>query len=173
MTYVFRRLDLFTDTAFDEQELARYLNTAYDLELDFIAKHTIKGEISGVQVDCIAHRYPWLAPPLLENGIRFAGFEDIAAMKLNAITGNGTRLKDVIDVAYMSERLSLNEMLHAYGRKYMANTLIPVKAITYFNDINFYEPICMTENVKFDWKKIANRLQKMQKYPDKLFPRIA
>jgi len=36
---------------------------------------------------------------LLIEGIRFASLEDIAAMKLNAVIGNGTRLKDFVDIA--------------------------------------------------------------------------
>ena len=43
---------------------------------------------------------------------------DIAAMKLNAIAGNGTRIKDFIDLAYLSTLLSLGEMLEAYEHKY-------------------------------------------------------
>ena len=162
-------LDLFSDISFDEGELSGYLISEYNLELDFIAKCTIKGEIEGVQIDCIAHRYPWLALPREECDIRLADLSDIAAMKLNAIAGNGTRVKDFIDVAYLSTRLSLNEMLNAYERKYKVNLLSPIKALTYFEDINFEEPIKMTGKACFNWKKIVKRLNEMQRSPDKKF----
>ena len=58
---------------------------------DFIDKETVKGEIEGIKVDCIAHKYPWLKNPIEINGIRLAEYEDLAAMKLNAIVGNGTQ----------------------------------------------------------------------------------
>lgn len=93
---------------------------------------------------------------------RLASLEDIAAMKLNAITGNGTRIKDFIDIAYLSSIFSLNQMLDFYYLKYHSNTLIPMKAITYFDDINFNEPLKML-NGKFSWKVIANRLEKNAK----------
>lgn len=51
-------LDLFTSQPFDAEELTDYLRTNYGFELDFISTNTVKGEINGVQVDCIAHQYP-------------------------------------------------------------------------------------------------------------------
>ena len=72
----------------------------YRLQTDFMAFATVKGEIDDVQIDCIAHSYPWIKPFAVEEGVRLASLEDICAMKLNAIAGNGTRIKDFVDVAY-------------------------------------------------------------------------
>ncbi|MEY8590216.1 hypothetical protein AALK14_02025 [Butyricimonas hominis] len=63
----------------------------------------------------------------------------------------------------------MNEMLNAYERKYKMNLLIPIKALTYFEDINFEEPIKMTGKACFNWKKIAKRLNEMRRSPDKKF----
>lgn len=162
-------LDLFSDLSFDESELSFYLVENYDLELDFISRSTLKGEIRGVQIDCISHQYPWLSPCVEEDVIRLASPVDIAAMKLNAIAGNGTRIKDFIDLAYLSTLLSLGEMLEAYEHKYKANVIMPLKALTYWEDINFDEPIRMLGSAPFKWKKIEKRLLQMQKYPQKRF----
>jgi hypothetical protein len=51
-----------------------------------------------------------------DDSIRKAGFTDLAAMKLNAISGNGTRIKDFIDIAFLSGKLSLNQMLRGYEK---------------------------------------------------------
>ncbi len=110
-------LDLFCNESFDENKLTDYLRTEYNFELDYIDKETVKGEVDGVKLDCIAHKYPWLTTPVVENEIRLAGYNDIAAMKLNAITGNGSRLKDFIDISFLSAYLTLNEMLNAYQLK--------------------------------------------------------
>jgi len=67
----------------------------------------------------------------LAGNIRLAGFIDIAAMKPNAITGNGTRIKDFIDIAYLSSKIPLNKMLEGYEMKYNANPIIPIKAIAF------------------------------------------
>jgi hypothetical protein len=162
-------IDLFSANTFDENELAGYLKTKYYFELDFISKNTLKGEIKGVQLDCIAHQYPWITPPCLEENIRLASFEDIAAMKLNAIVGNGTRIKDFIDIAYLSCKIPLKKMLDGYELKYNANPIIPIKAIAYFDDINFNEPIKMAHYSKLNWEKIAKRLKSMQGYPNRIF----
>jgi len=106
------------------------------------------------------------------NGIRLAGFRDIAAMKLNAVVGNGTRIKDFIDIAYLSSKISLNEMLNAFQLKYQSNPIMVLKAMTYFDDINTDEPIRMLVSENFDWKKIKKQLELMIKFPDKLFETI-
>lgn len=163
-------LDLFCVKYFDEHLLLDYLRTKYAFELEFSAKSTLKGEISGVKIDCLAHPYPLLQEPFCEGVIRLAGFQDLAAMKLNAISINGTRIKDFIDLAYLSSRMTLSEMLEAYSKKYNSNPLVPIKALTFFNDINFLEPIVMINQPKFNWKVIEKRLLEMQRKPDQLLP---
>lgn len=95
---------------------------------------------------------------------------DLAAMKLNAISINGTRIKDFIDIAYLSSTMTLTEMLEAYSIKYNSNPLVPIKALTFFNDINLQEPIVMMNQPKFNWKVIEKRLLEMQRKPDQLLP---
>ena len=162
-------LDLFSTDAFNENNLADYLRANYPFTLDFISKNTLKGEINDVQIDCIAHQYPWIDSPVFTEGIRMANYPDIAAMKLNAISGNGTRLKDIIDLAYLSEKISFNQMIQGYEKKYHSNPIIPVKSITWFDDINFSEPIKMLTKTKFNWNVIAKRLKNMHNYPDRIF----
>jgi len=162
-------IDLFSSTSFNENELADYLRTKYHFELDFISKNTLKGEIGGVQLDCIAHQYPWINSLIIEENIRLASFEDISAMKLNAISGDGTRLKDFIDIAFLSSKIPFNGMLNGYMVKYNANPVIPIKALSYFDDINFNEPVKMALNSKFNWGKIEKRLKNMQEYPNRIF----
>jgi hypothetical protein len=105
---------------------------------------------------------------IIEN-IRLASFTDIAAMKLNAISGNGTRVKDFIDIAFLSSEISLNQMLIAYEQKYKSNPLMPLKGLLYYDGINFNEPIKMTGKDSFNWKVIEKRLKLMHKFPDKIF----
>ena len=90
-------------------------------------------------------------------------------MKLNAIAGNGTRIKDFIDVAELSVYYSLNQMLDFYERKYNANTLMPLKAIIFFDDINLSEPVRLTNGKRLNWKKYATRLLRMEEQPDRIF----
>jgi predicted nucleotidyltransferase component of viral defense system len=162
-------LDLFVNQDFETEELREYMERTYRLETDYLAFATVKGEINGVQVDCIAHSYPWIRPFVEEEGIRLASMEDICAMKLNAIAGNGTRIKDFIDVAFLSSLYSLNQMLSFYEEKYHANPLMPLKGIVFFDDINMEAPVKMTDGKTLNWKKIEKRLLDMEKYPNKVF----
>lgn len=162
-------LDLFCVNYFDERLLLDHLRVKYDFELDFSSKSTLKGEIDGVKVDCLAHPYPWLQEPLFEGSIRLATLSDLAAMKLNAVAISGTRVKDFIDLAYLSSTMTLSNMLEAYSKKYNSNTIVPTKALTFFDDINYQEPISMMNIQKFNWKVIEKRLLEMQRKPDHLF----
>ena len=165
-------LDLFTEKEFEADELREYLEQHYHLQTDYLAFATVKGEVEGVQVDCIAHAYPWLKPFAVEEGIRLASLEDICAMKLNAIAGNGTRIKDFVDVAHLSSRFSLEQMLKFYEEKYQANPLMPLKGIVYFADINKNAPVKMANGKPLDWKSIEKRLLAMEKFPQKIFPKL-
>ena len=90
--------------------------------------------------------------------------EDIVAMKLSAIADNGSRLKDFIDIAFLSTRFPFNLMLRLYERKFPGSNLIrPFKAITYFE-----EDIVML-NGKYDWKLIERRLIDMTQIQNKVF----
>ena len=60
-------------------------------------------------------------------------------------------------------------MLEAYQKKYNSNTVMPLKAIVFYNDINFNEPIKMAENKHFKWEEIEKRLRLMHKLPNKVF----
>ncbi|MDZ7608185.1 MAG: nucleotidyl transferase AbiEii/AbiGii toxin family protein [Cyclobacteriaceae bacterium] len=56
--------------------------------------------LDSVKVDIVNYAFPWLEPDFSEDGIRMATLKDIAAMKLNAITGRGTK-KDFVDISFL------------------------------------------------------------------------
>jgi len=165
-------LDLFTQVSFDENETLSHLENMYKFQLDYQSKNTLKGSIESVKIDLITHNYP-LAKHLSNiEDVRMASLEDIAAMKLNAIAGNGTRLKDFIDIAYLSSSLTLSQMIDAYEEKYSSrNPAMVIKALDYHNDINFNEPIKMLDG-EYKWENIKHRLDQMTLNPAKLFDKI-
>lgn len=162
-------LDLFTPYSFDTPKLKNYLEKVYDFRTGYMEKDTLKGTIMGIKIDCITYAYDTLESPYTEMGIRLYSIEDIIAMKLSAIADNGARLKDFIDIAYLSTRFSFYSMLKCYERKYpKANVIRPFKAITYFNDIDFDEDIVML-NTSFQWGKIERRLIAMTQDQSQIF----
>ncbi|MCY7361603.1 MAG: hypothetical protein LH629_05975 [Ignavibacteria bacterium] len=78
---------------------------------------------------------------MIEN-IRLASLADISAMKVNVIFRSGERVKDYVDLAYLSSYFSLLDIQEFYAKKYPnSNPIMMFKALTFYDDINFKEPI--------------------------------
>jgi hypothetical protein len=164
-------LDLFSYQHFDAISLAEHLTQNYNFEkADVRDKDTVKGFIDDVKIDIIAHIYPLVDEPFIaENVIRLYGISDIAAMKLATISDSGKRLKDFVDIAFLSTQMSLNQMLAAYSKKYKgSNVLHALRGLSYFNDIDFDVSIDLINNT-FSWKKIEKRIREMIKYENRIF----
>ncbi len=130
-------IDLFSKKDFDENFIMEVIGKKYSFEKKFSRKNTIIGFINNIKVDFISHAYNYVKPPVTEEGITYLSKEDIAAMKLNAISNSGQRLKDFIDVYYLLQYFSVNDMIGFFEIKYPnVNPLIPLKAINYFDDID-------------------------------------
>jgi len=130
-------LDLFTQHDFDTQQLLEYLETHYHFSLRYSSANTLKGIISGINLDFIAHKYPLSGKPVIIEGVRLLSIEDIAAMKLNAISGDGTRAEDFIDIYFILKQYSLKEILAFYSLKYTERNLLhTLKSLSWFDDID-------------------------------------
>lgn len=165
-------LDFFTSESFDLEEVKMMLIKKYDFKVSYSRSQTLKGFINGVKVDFIKFDYPHLHNCDIIDEVRIESVPDIIAMKLLSITDNGSRIKDFIDIAYLSSWFSLEEMLQFFIRKITnSNIMMPIKALTYFDDIDFNESIVMLNN-DFDWNKIAGRLIDMTKEPNRIFEKL-
>ena len=165
-------LDFFSSEYFDLEEVKMMLIKKYDFKVSYSRSQTLKGFINGVKVDFIKFDYPHLHNCDIIDEVRIESIPDIIAMKLLSITDNGSRIKDFIDIAYLSSWFSLEEMLQFFIRKITnSNIMMPIKALTYFDDIDFNESIVMLNN-DFDWNKIAGRLIDMTKEPNRIFEKL-
>lgn len=90
--------------------------------------------VDGIKVDIVNYKYPWLDDVVLEQGLRLASVSDIAAMKITAIIGRGTK-KNFIDIAFLLHHFSLEEILHFYAAKYNdSSVFMAMKSLAYFDD---------------------------------------
>ena len=154
-------LDLFSKEDFDLQEIKELLVNQYDFKVGYEKGKTLKGFIGKVMVDLIRYDYPHISPVETEESIRMESLPDVVAMKLSTICDNGSRIKDFIDIAYLSTVYNFGEMLEFYKQKYpSSNPLVPTKSLVYFDDINFDEDVVMMQG-KFNWNAIASRLNEM------------
>ena len=90
--------------------------------------------VDGIKVDIVNYKYPWLDDVVLEQGLRLASVSDIAAMKITAIIGRGTK-KDFIDIAFLLHHFSFEEILHFYAAKsHDSSVFMAMKSLAYFDD---------------------------------------
>jgi len=130
-------LDFFGPEPFDSAQLAAQLSDLGKFRLERLAEDTLLGELRGVRISFFRYRYPLIAEPVSVLGIPVASLEDIAAMKLDAISRRGTR-RDFIDLYFIAQSgLALPEALQWYQRKYAGlnlNLVHLVKSLAYFAD---------------------------------------
>jgi len=154
-------IDLFSDFSFDTSQILEKLSFDYSFNLYFSAANTLKGSINNVQIDLIAHRYPLVKEPVLIDNISMLSVEDIIAMKLNAISTSGQRVKDFIDVYYLLQTYILKDMLAYYNIKYKQyNEVNILKSITYFNDVDLSDWPVILNNPMLKWNDVKKRIIK-------------
>lgn len=127
-------LDFFGTISCDVLDMADALRNIASVTVLKESPHIHIYLIDGIKVDIVNYKYPWLDKPVVEQGIRMAGFKDIAAMKITAIVGRGTK-KDFIDIAFLLRYFSLDEILGFYSSKYNdGSVFMAMKSLAYFDD---------------------------------------
>lgn len=162
-------IDLFTQNSFDDNEIIELMNESYPVNEIFRRKNTIICLINNIKTDFIRHNYPFILPPIEEEGIRLLSKEDISAMKFHAIIQSGKRLKDFIDIYFLLEHLSMNQMLGFFMQKYnYLNPMMALKAVNYFDDIDpNIDPPKLLKALKLT--RIIKRIQEATQNPSKIF----
>ena len=107
--------------------------------------------VDGIKVDFVNYaRYPWIDDAVVEDGLRLASPKDIAAMKTFAIQNRGSR-KDFIDMYFLLQHYSLEEILEFYAKKYPKYSMFRTRmALTYFEDAEDQDCPPMFIKVKWD-----------------------
>ena len=162
-------IDLFTQNDFEDDYILNFLIPKYQVKEIFRRKNTIITLINNIKTDFIKHSYPFILPPITEEGITFLSKEDIAAMKFHAIIQSGKRLKDFIDVYYLLQHISLQQMLEFFTQKYSySNPMIAMKALNYFDEIDEnIDPPKMLKPITVG--QIKKRIQDATQKPTKVF----
>ncbi len=127
-------LDLFGKLQIDPFELLNIINSIGKVSPLKKSPNIFIYLIDDIKVDIVNYPYPWIDKEVREGELRLAGKKDIAAMKLSAITGRGSR-KDFIDLFFLLREFSLNDMLQFYRQKYHdGSEFLVLKSLTYFED---------------------------------------
>lgn len=146
-------LDWFSDQSFSNDDLKKELSTQGFFELDREDKDTILGILDRVRISFFRYNYGLINPPVDFEGTKIASEQDIAAMKIDAISSRGSK-KDFVDIYFLLQKYSLGELINFFERKYGGikfNRLHILKSLVYFDDAEKQpEPIMLKE---FDWRK--------------------
>jgi hypothetical protein len=162
-------IDLFTLNEFSDTNIIELISKQYSIKEIFRRQNTVISLVNNIKTDFIRHNYPLLQPPITEEGISFLSKEDIAAMKFHAIIQSGKRLKDFIDVYFLLEYFSMQQMVSFFAAKYTySNPMIAMKAVNFFGDIDEkMDPPKMLKPLPL--KNIIARIQEATQKPGKIF----
>ena len=127
-------LDLFGHFSCDDIELRNVLASYGKLQVINTSTNVKLFTINGVKVDIVNYDSPWIEEMITEDGLRLASVPEIAAMKVRAIVGRGTR-KDFVDLYYLLQQFSISDILNLFRKKYPdVNDFIAIRSLTYFED---------------------------------------
>jgi len=150
-------IDLFGNTELDELSFLEILSNWGKIEILKKSRNILIYLINGIKLDFVNYRYPWLQEPLILEGIRFASKPDILAMKLNAISGRGSK-KDFIDLYFLLKEFSIKEALSFYNKKYQdGSSFLVRKSLSYFVDADAEPSPLMFNDVSWDEVKSSIR----------------
>ena len=111
----------------------------------------------GVKVSFFAYPYKLVRPLLGEENFEIASLEDIACMKLAAITSRSL-IKDYVDLYFILNDIVLEKLLTFAKEKYSTiDTNLVLKSLVYFEDVE-QEPVLFKNNKDVSFKLIKEYL---------------
>ena len=131
-------IDLFTRDDINKDEIFDFLNKNYkgNYQIINIQNIIIQIIINEIKVDFVKYDYDLIDDVKEENGIKYLGKNDIAAMKLMAVANRGDQAKDFFDIYYLLKEISLKDMFEYYRIKYKQSDISLIKrSLVYFDDV--------------------------------------
>lgn len=132
-------LDWFRPTSIADPLMLAQRITAFGIPWSTLrtSSGTLERTVRTVRVTFLEYPYPILQPPspLLCCSCRVASLADIAAMKLSAVVGRGSR-KDFCDIyALLKSGMTLHQMMDCYRKRYNVTDIGHVlRGLFYFED---------------------------------------
>lgn len=162
--------DFFIQKHFDSAKLVDKISKVFgsDAKVTLIEKDTVFVIIKDVECSFFWYQYPLIDKVKTEIGINLAGLKDIAAMKLLSVSHRPAK-RDYIDIFYLLNNFSLEEMMTFAYRKYKNfNEYLILRALTYYDDVEGKETKRSIKllDPNFSWQEaktvITNEVKKYQ-----------
>ena len=107
-------IDLFTQKTQNTVTLINYFKDKFkNVEIKVANDDFIRIYTNDIKIEMVQYENKILETSKFEEGIKFLGINEIAAMKLDAITKR-TEPRDFIDIAYLLQEISLKKMFELY-----------------------------------------------------------
>ena len=150
-------IDLFGTISVDPLDISLRLNSIGKTVLLHDTPNIHIFSVNGIKVDIVNYPYPWLDHPICSDRLRLATKNDIAAMKLAAITNRGTK-KDFFDLYFLLQEFKLKQMLDLYSQKFHdGSPFLVLKSLTYFDDAeNDPTPVMLAQ---ISWDTVKKYIQ--------------
>jgi hypothetical protein len=152
--------DFYTQKKFDPDKLyANLKNKFKKISLLQKAEGTLFVKVEKTVISFFEYPYPLIFPPIEFNEFPpIASKEDIAAMKIIAISTRGTK-RDFIDIYFLLKEFSLKEIFQFVKKKYPGfNPYVGLIGLTYFADAEKEEKRKYFLIQEVSWKKIKEFL---------------
>lgn len=128
-------LDFFGTPVVNQDELLEMVEKMGPYRLRNRTKNILQLILHDIMVDIVDYsQYSWIDAPVCSEGIALASPKDIAAMKINAVEGRGTK-KDFIDIYLLLQHYSLDDLLSFYSQKYPNYSIFrALLSLNYYDD---------------------------------------
>jgi len=159
-----RKEEIFDFVKANISEKAKIINNQGRIFQLFMEEEKLK--IDFVQLPCD------LLDPLIEaEGIRLAGKNDLAAMKVSAAGTRGNEAKDFVDLYFLLKEMSIDTMFENFKTKYKTDDILQyVRSVMFFDDVTQASWAALRPiNEMFSEKDIKEKLtQEVIKYEKRI-----
>jgi len=127
--------DFYTENKFVSEKIHQELRKRFN-EVVLLQKseETLIVKVDNVAISFFCYPYPLIHPEIRCKEIYLASKEDIAAMKIIAISDRGAK-RDFIDVYFLLKEFSLKEIFDFVKKKYPEfNIYVGLRGLAYFAD---------------------------------------
>jgi len=154
--------DFYSKKEFEPQRLREEFDKRFKKVREIhVARGTLILDIEGIELSFFEYPYKLLKSCSKLEEVNLASLEDIAAMKILAVSQRGRR-RDFIDIYFLIQKFGLKKILELTKKKYsMFNIYVGLQGLSYFKDADEdleIERFMLFE--KINWRKIKNHIIK-------------
>ncbi len=154
--------DFYTKKEFEPPRLREEFDKRFKKVREIhVAEGTLILDIEGIELSFFKYPYKLVKPCLKLEDVNLASVEDIAAMKILAISQRGKR-RDFIDIYFLIQKFGLKKIMELTKEKYsMFNIYVGLQGLSYFKDADEdLEVDRFRLFEKISWGKIKNYIVK-------------